>query len=437
MHIRLAPRHLVGRVVLLVIGIAVVQFAVTILLYDRISRDSVREDHARRVAELLEVSERLAERSEPGLAAIMSTRHLHVWLTPRPAVPRHSEHEAVRQITTLIRQWEPALGSAPLRMGVEHGQGREHLVGSMRLRGGGWLNFRSYNLSNPWPIIVSASLISLVTAGFCVLLAVLTLRQLAAPLRRLTEAAAHIGEGAPVRLAEEGPSDLRDLAHAFNAMQERIARILSDQARSLVAISHDLRTPLARLSMATDYLEPADMRDLVGDNVGEMNAMIESLQAFLAVQDVADRPERTELSAILDQAAAPWRDHVRLPPPSGLMVVTYPEVLRRALEPLIENAVQYGGTAHVALEGSSAAPTPSPMIVIRDDGPGIDDAHFANLVEPFFRVDAARARNTPGFGLGIPRAHRLLRRFGGDVSFRSGPAGGLEVVVQPPRPLAD
>lgn len=431
MQIRLAPRRLVGRVVLLVIGIAVVQFAVTILLYDRISRDSVREDHARRVAELLEVSERLADRSEPGLAAIMSTRHLHVWLTRRPAVARTSEHEAVGQITTLIRQWEPALATAPLRMVVEHGRGREHLLGSMQLRSGDWLNFRSYNLSSRWPIVASASLISLVTAGFCVLLALLTLRQLAAPLRRLTEATAHIGEGASVRLAEEGPSDLRDLAHAFNAMQERIARILSDQARSLVAISHDLRTPLSRLRMATDFLEPADMRDLVGDNVGEMNAMIESLQAFLAVQEVVDRPQRTDLSAILDQAAAPWRDRVVLPPEPGV-VVTYPDVLRRALEPLIENAIQYGGRARIALEGPAGAP----LIVIRDDGPGIDAAHFDNLVEPFFRVDAARARDTPGFGLGIPRAHRLLRRFGGDLSFRSGPEGGLEVVVQPPRPMA-
>lgn len=431
MQIRLAPRRLVGRVVLLVIGVAVVQFAVTILLYDRISRDSVREDHARRVAELLEVSERLADRSEPGLAAIMSTRHLHVWLTRRPAVARTSEHEAVGQITTLIRQWEPALATAPLRMVVEHGRGREHLLGSMQLRSGDWLNFRSYNLSSRWPIVASASLISLVTAGFCVLLALLTLRQLAAPLRRLTEATAHIGEGASVRLAEEGPSDLRDLAHAFNVMQERIARILSDQARSLVAISHDLRTPLSRLRMATDFLEPADMRDLVGDNVGEMNAMIESLQAFLAVQEIVDRPQRTDLSAILDQAAAPWRDRVAMPPEPGV-VVTYPDVLRRALEPLIENAIQYGGRARIALEGPAAAP----LIVIRDDGPGIDAAHFANLVEPFFRVDAARARDTPGFGLGIPRAHRLLRRFGGDLSFRSGPQGGLEVVVQPPRPMA-
>jgi len=433
MHIRLAPRRLVGRIVLLVIGIAVVQFAVTILLYDRISRDSVREDHARRVAELLEVSERLAERSEPGLAAIMSTRHLHVWLTPRPAVARHSDHEAVQQITTLIRQWEPTLGAAPLSMAVENGQGREHLVGSMRLRGGGWLNFRSYNLSNPWPIVASASLISLVTAGFCVLLAVLTLRQLAAPLRRLTEATAHIGEGAPVTLVEEGPSDLRNLSHAFNAMQDRITRILSDQARSLVAISHDLRTPLSRLRMATDFLEPGDMRQLVGDNVGEMNAMIESLQSFLAVQDMVDRPRSVELLAILDQAASPWRDRVEMPEASAATMLTYPEVLRRALEPLIENAVQYGGQARVALEEGGAG---APVIVICDDGAGIDDAHFANLVEPFFRVDEARARNTPGFGLGIPRAHRLLRRFGGDLSFRTGPRGGLEVVVQPPRPIA-
>lgn len=432
MRLSLAPRRLFGRVALLIVALAVGQFAVTILLFDRISRDSVREDHARRVAELLEVSERLAERDQPELSAIMTTRHLQVWVTSAPAVIASADHHAVRQIAALVREWEPELASAPLNMAVEGQHGRSHLVGSMRLRGGAWLNFRSTNLSSPWPIVASASLASLLTLGLCVLVAALALRQLGAPLRRLAEATAHIGEGRQVTVVEEGPSDLRHLARAFNDMQARIARILLDRTKALVAISHDLRTPLARLRMAGDYIEPEDMRALVNDNAEEMHAMIGSLQSFLAVEEVVDGPERVVLAEVIAAAAAPWGERVRLPACGKIAVVTYPAVLRQVLEPLIENAVRYGEEGTVAVEPSRKGP----RIVICDRGPGIDPAHVPNLTEPFFRVDEARARNTPGFGLGIPRAHRLLQRFGGGLSFRAGQAGGLEVVVEPPRPPA-
>lgn len=431
MRIRLAPRRLFARVALVVVGIALVQFVVTILLYDRISRDSVREDHARRVAELLEVSERLAARGEPGLGAVMSTKHLQVWVTPEAAVAAPGDGDVVRQITALVRQWEPELVSAPLHMAVQASSGRDHLIGSMRLEGGDWLNFRSANLSSPWPIVASASLISLITSAMCVMFAALALRQLGAPLRRLAAATEHIGEGTQITLVEEGSSDLRHLSHAFNVMQARIARILSDQARSLVAISHDLRTPLSRLRLTTDFIEPADMRGLVDESVGEMEGMIASLQSFLAVQEVVDQPAEADLLAVAASAAERWPDRVRLAEPIAAgRVLTYAEVLRQALVPLIENAVQYGGEAAIRIEEIAG----TPCLVIGDKGPGIDAEHFPSLVEPFFRVDEARARNTPGFGLGIPRAHRLLQRFGGGLSFRPGPAGGLEVVVRPPRP---
>lgn len=433
MRLSLAPRRLFGRVALLIVALAVGQFAVTILLFDRISRDSVREDHARRVAELLEVSERLAARDAPDIPAIMTTRHLQVWVTPVPAVAAASEQHAVRQIAALVREWEPELASAPLNMAVEGHGGRSHLIGSMRLRDGGWLNFRSTNLSSPWPIVASASLVSLLTLGLCVLVAALALRQLGAPLRRLAEATAHIGEGRQITVLEEGPSDLRHLGRAFNDMQARIARILLDRTKALVAISHDLRTPLARLKMAGDYIEPDDMRALVNDNAEEMHAMIGSLQSFLAVEEVVDRPERVVLAEVIGAAAAAWGERVRVRVPEGnAAIVTYPEVLRQALEPLIENAVRYGEQAIIAVEQSAGRP----VIVVCDQGTGIDPAHFPSLIEPFFRVDEARARNTPGFGLGIPRAHRLLQRFGGALSFRAGREGGLQVVVQPPRPPA-
>lgn len=429
MRVSLAPRRLFGRVALLIIGIAVAQFVVTILLYDRISRDTVREDHARRVAELLEVSQRLVARGERDVAATMSTRYLQVWIDTAPAVRAPSGHGAAKRITTLVKEWEPGLATARLHMATERRGGRDHLVGSMRLDGGAWLNFRSIDLSSPWSIIARATFISLALTALCLLFAVLALRQLGAPLRRLADATRHIGDGTRIALAEEGTSDLRNLSRAFNAMQDRITRIIADQARSFIAISHDMRTPLSRLRLTTDFIEPTDMREIVDDSVGEMEAMLASLQSFLKVQDVEDRPGPVSLAEIVDQAASRWRDRVEvLDETDGQPIISYPHVLCLALEPLIENAVQYGERARIVIADADG----ELVIRVTDDGPGLAEEHLQSLIEPFFRVDAARARNTPGFGLGIPRAHRLLQRFGGSLGFRRGVNGSLEVFVTPP-----
>ena len=141
MSLSLAPRHFVGRIAVLVVALALVQFAATLTLYNRISRDSVREDHARRVAELLEVSERLHARGVPEFAEVMSTRHLQVWQTAEPHVRTPSDG-AASQITSLVQRWEPGLRATALQMDIERVGRREckcavGVEGSVEGGGGG------------------------------------------------------------------------------------------------------------------------------------------------------------------------------------------------------------------------------------------------------------------------------------------------------------
>lgn len=426
MRFSLAPRHFVGRIAILIVVLALVQFGAALTLYNRISRDSVREDHARRVAELLEVSERLHARGVPGFAQIMSTRHLQVWVTMAPRVQDSSNDDA-RKIKALVQRWEPSLRASPLYMDIEPDGRRENLTGSMALSDGSWLNFRSRDLSSPWPIIASASGITLILTLLCIVAGAVGLRQMGAPLRRLEEATNRIGAGRPVTLEEDGPSDLRNLSRAFNAMQRRISQILSDQTKAMVGLSHDLRTPLSRLNLCSDFIAPEDMQALVRDNVGEMEALILSLQSFLNAQHFQDAPQDVALIDIVAEAAAPWKDRitVRLDGANAL-VLTYPEVLRAALTPLIENAIHYGLQAEISIDGG--------VISISDRGPGLADEDFPKLIEPFFRADDARGRTTGGFGLGIPTAHTLLQRFGGTLGFEARPGGGLTARVGIPRP---
>lgn len=428
MRIRLAPPRLFGRVALLIMAVAIVQFVATLLLYSQISRATVREDHARRVAELLEVSKRLDARDEDDLAEIMSTVHLQVWLTTTPAVSASSPGAAT-VIKTGVQGWEPTLAKSELHLDVERRGRREHLIGSMELEPGRWLNFRSMDLSRPWPIIASATLITLSLAALCIALAALALWQMGAPLRRMTEATRRVGEGQAVVLEEEGPSDLRNLARAFNQMQGRIAQILKDQTSGLIGLSHDLRTPLSRLRLSTDFIEPTDIRELVNENVCEMQDLIVSLQDFLNAQQLTDEPAEVRLTDLIKEASGPWSDKVSVQQPLSDRTVTYPLVLARALAPLIQNAVQYGGRAVLSVTNEGGT---GPVIQIDDPGPGISEEHIPQLTQPFFRVDAARPRDTGGFGLGIPTAQRLLQRFGGELVFSRSDLGGLRVSVRPP-----
>lgn len=154
-----------------------------------------------------------------------------------------------------------------------------------------------------------------------------------------------------------------------------------------------------------------------------------SLQQFLRAQHLTAPPEPVDLSAVLRDLLASFDSQIRLAAPDSVIVRTWREPLFLALRPLVENAVHHGDHVDVTL----ASDGDDWMVVIADDGPGIDEQYLGRIFDPFFRLDEARARDTSGFGLGIPTAYRLLQRFGGDLHFANNPSGGLIVRVKVPR----
>ncbi len=416
---------------LLLVALGLVQLTGSLVFYQTIDRQTLREDHARRVAELLVVSDRVHALGPQRTAAVMSTGHLQVAVAAHPAVTAPQRTEALDEIARRIATWEPSLAGRPLHLAIERVRdGRRDLVGSARLADGNWLNFRSRDISSMWPVALRAMVLTLVTSLVCCAFALVVLRWLTRPLQRLSEAADAIGEGRQVTIRESGPADLRNLARSMNAMQGRIAGLLDDQARSFEAISHDLRTPLARQRIAAGLIADAEIADLVQGSALEMEAMLQSLQQFLRAQSLTVDPEPVDLAAALGDLIAPWADRIRLAGPADAVAITYREPLLLALRALIENAERFGDRVEVTILQEAG----EWIVAIEDDGPGIPSDHFDDVLAPFFRLDEARSRNTKGFGLGIPTACRLLRRFGGDLSFVGPPQGGLIVRVQVPRP---
>lgn len=411
------------------LALCVAQLIGSLLFYQSIDRQTIRADHARRIAELIVVSDRI-HTLQPNLAApIMTTGHLKAEFSLEPAVRGMADSESLRRIARQVIEWEPGLASRPLHLATaDTSGGKSDLVGSVRLADGKWLNFRSRDITSMWPIALRASVLMLCTALACIAIGLILLRLLTNPLRRLTQAADAIGHGQRVEIRESGPEDLRNLAHSMNVMQERIARLLEDQARSFEAISHDFRTPLSRQQIAADLIEDPEISEIMQTSIDEMEGLLASLQGYLRAQHLSSEAEKVDLGELVAGVIAPYEDRARLTGAGKAVVESFPEPLALATGALVENAIRFGGRAEVALRHEGA----DWFIDVEDTGPGIPPSHFEDVLTPFFRLDEARTRDTPGFGLGIPTAHRLMMRFGGQLSFATSPCGGLIARIRVP-----
>lgn len=442
MQVALWPRGLIGRVMAVLLAAVLIEFLGSILLYEQMGRYSIREDHARRVAELLVVSDRLlsgvplSRRAE--VMANLSTEHLALEWARGPVKDASQQHKSLGQIKQLIVQWEPSLANNDLRLATElrHGRRGEDLVGTLRLTDGSLLRFRSKNLLERWPLLYGTIAMASILALGVLLAAVLLVHTLGAPLRTLARAADTIGHGTSVTVLERGSGDIRKVARAFNAMQARIARLIADRTQALAAVSHDLRTPLSRLRLRASFVADPDMREMIEADIDEMEAMLTSLLGFLGGENDPEPARLTDLTALVTTLvdAATDAGHVAsYEGPDHLLLTVRPVAMKRAVSNLMENAIKYGGCAHVRLMADDAWV----CLTVDDEGPGIPEAEQTRVLEPFQRLDAARARDTRGLGLGLAVVARVVEREQGRLALTNRPEGGLRAEIRLPAAAQD
>ena len=261
-------------------------------------------------------------------------------------------------------------------------------------------------------------------------------RWLIGPLRRLVEATQPIGQGrraAP--LPESGPQELAQVARAFNAMAEQVQELLSNRTTLLVGVSHDLRSPLARirlaLGMATERPDPALLERIARD----VDAMNELIGRCLEVgRDFSERDTvEIDLCRMLSEVAQEHAHqgvevHGHRGP--GCRLRVRPLALRRILCNLVDNAVRYGGGRPVDVElrvdGDVAE------VAVLDRGPGIPDDQREAVFRPFHRLEASRSRRTGGSGLGLAIVRQIAGANGWTVQLRARAGGGTEACVRLP-----
>lgn len=258
------------------------------------------------------------------------------------------------------------------------------------------------------------------------------------PLKQLSIAAARVRAGnyAQTHLDEGArASEIREVNISFNRMAEQLSLIEQDRAEMLAGISHDLRTPLARLRLETEMSVPdAEAREHMAADITQVDTIIGKFLDYARPDHIALAP--MPLAELVQAAVQPFAVHedmqVQVTIPAPLCVIADEIELTRVLSNLLENARRYGrspddGVTRVRI--AALAQDPWVVLRVRDLGPGVPPDQLPLLTRPFFRGDSARTSAT-GSGLGLSIVVKMVENMGGTLQLANHPSGGLMATVR-------
>jgi two-component system osmolarity sensor histidine kinase EnvZ len=264
-----------------------------------------------------------------------------------------------------------------------------------------------------------------VSLALALLVAWLIVSRVTRPLRGLAGAAREVGRGKhPAPIPERGAIELRQLAEAFNRMSENLGRMETERAEVLAGISHDLRTPLARLRLESEMsINDDDARNAVIEDIEQMDAIIAQFLDY-ARGDNGEQAELADINILVTQVAsaqgrASCIPQVRLGAVPHSLI--HRQALSRALANLLENARKYAGDQ---VEVETRTEKGEILIDILDRGPGIPESQIERLKRPFTRLGNART-DASGTGLGLAIVERIARLHEGTLDLLARDGGGL------------
>ena len=249
------------------------------------------------------------------------------------------------------------------------------------------------------------------------------------PLNLLVHAAERLRNGEPApRLPEDSVDELREVSRTFNEMAESLVRLDSERTLLLAGVSHDIRTPLARLRLAVEMLPDKECESLKSGMIEDIADMDNIIHQFLDfVRGVEGEPTKMMdinelLNALHDRQARAGRD-LKLNLSSTYFIPLRPLAMQRLLDNLVGNAYAYSKDM---VEVASKITADKIVISVLDNGPGIPIEHAQRLLRPFERMDNARTKNEGGSGLGLAICNRIAKLHRGSLELINRPTGGLE-----------
>ncbi|MFA6311611.1 MAG: ATP-binding protein [Sterolibacterium sp.] len=467
---RWLPQSLFGRLALILFGgLLIAQLlsaAINFAERDRMILRASGMQSAQRVADVVRLLDSLNDPERQRIAGILSVPPLVVTLMPAPsedaatAASTDSAHllmytavlraalgndreMRITQNEAAVAAWRPGYfrerrgamaGGHPLPPDMQRrAPGGLFFQTQVRLLDGGWVQFHARvpqeAASLPWRLLLNLVVLLVAVS----LLSLLAVRWVTRPLHVLASAADELGRDIHrPPLPEGGPIEVRRAAHAFNTMQTRLVRYIEDRTRILAAMSHDLKTPITRLRLRAEMLEDEDLRQRFEKDLMEMEAMVGETLDFMRGLDSREPPQPIDMMAMLESLQADNEEMGRAVHIDGSATAPFvgaPQMLKRCLTNLLDNALTYGKRARIGIED-----TPDELLIrIRDEGPGLPEAELEKVFEPFYRLESSRNRATGGTGLGLSIARNIARAMGGDLRLRNHPDGGLEALLSLPR----
>lgn len=416
------PERLGSQIALLVAVALLLELAGSEWLLQRYEQQRVAEQHMddlipelRRVDHILSTTA-MADRAER-LQWLEQASLTLQWQPDKPSMDRPSaQHNAI--VLNMAQQQEIA-GLRHLFLTSVDGD----ITGHWQLRDGGWVRFT--DRSQPVSKAVTMRHLGAVVIVILILNLVLMLvvRQISRPLQLLADHADGVARAAEAPFPEMGSYEMRQVARAYNDLQSRMAAEVEDRLQSLAAVSHDLRTPIARMSLRVGQVHDPLLRAQMEADLAEMNAFIGAVLDYLSGEDL-EAEQLVNVGSLLATIAEAEQDmgrEVVYHGSSQLELFTRPVKLQRVVSNLVQNAVRHAGSADIFAQESAGGLE----IWVDDHGAGIDPDQLDRVFEPFTRLEGSRNRETGGVGLGLAIVKRSAARLNGRITLVNRAEGGL------------
>ncbi|CAK7058592.1 MAG: Adaptive-response sensory-kinase SasA [Desulfovibrio sp.] len=306
-----------------------------------------------------------------------------------------------------------------------------------------WLNVtQPLYLSVVWLIWMQRVVLLVEFVVFAIIVLFLV-RRLLKPFQQLTQAAEQVGKQPEVAspVPEIGCREMREAAQSFNRMQSRIQDNLDERNRMLAAMAHDIRTPLTRVQLRIEEVEPEELRDKLTEGVKEVRSIAEQSLELSSSLKTSEKSVPLDIVAFMqsrvDDFAEMGHSVTLHPVPEEygpvIAVTAKPLSLKRCVDNILRNAVTYAGSADVCIACARSEAKDEVIMDICDNGPGIPEEYLERIFEPYLRVETSRNRESGGSGLGLSIARNMVLLNNGSLNLENRSEGGLRVRFVLPR----
>ena len=249
------------------------------------------------------------------------------------------------------------------------------------------------------------------------------------PIVNLAKAAERFGKGEFIKeFRPSGAKEIRQAAYEFDKMRKRITIHLNQRSEMLSGISHDLRTPLTRLKLQLALLKQQDLAKKMSDDIEEMERMLNEYLEFSRHQKNEETETISINNLIVDVIKKYDNKKINFNFEGNQEINIRLNAIKRCLVNLIDNGLSYGKKVEIITKKTVS----DFLIFVDDNGPGIPENEYKNVMKPFYRIDKSRGQNKSGVGLGLSIANDIIRSHGGNIFLDKSPLGGLRVKISLP-----